>query len=163
MRVGVPQRNISTRLDTLVIEGEPGRAIYVAKYRRRSRTGTCQQSATGKPREAPGTTAGADGRAMETRARQRAPRRRELTGLVADAGVVEKGERRQARVRMNYDGSVSQRQENVGRYILRNIPILWAAPAPSDEPGRRGVFRPLSGRETPTSAVARAVVVNEYR
>lgn len=34
---------------------------------------------------------------------------------------------------MNYDGSVSQRQENVGRYILRNIPILWAAPAPSDE------------------------------
>lgn len=44
---------------------------------------------------------------------------------------------------MNYGGSVSQRPENVGRYILRNIPILWAAPralgrALSSVPSRRG-------------------------
>lgn len=58
---------------------------------------------------------------------------------------------------MNYDGSVSQRQENVGRYILRNIPILWAAPAPSDE--RESVFPPLSGWENFRCVMWQFVVV----
>lgn len=58
----------STRLDTRVIrEGRIQRAIYEGKHRQRSRTGTCQDGATGKP----GFPVRADGRAMERRAASR--------------------------------------------------------------------------------------------
>lgn len=63
---------------------------------------------------------------------------------------------------MNYDGSVSQRQENVGRYILRNIPILWAAPAPSDERKGGRLPSPFRMRELPLCNVA-VCCCNEYR
>lgn len=109
------------------------RAIYEGKHRRRSRTGTCQDGATGKP----GFPARADGRAMERRAAAS-----RINGLSCRRRCRREGEGKRESG-MNYDGSVSQRQENVGRYILRNIPILWAAPAPSDE--RKGASSVLSG------------------
>lgn len=63
-----------------------GTAIYGAKYQRRSRTGTCQDSATGKPASQREPMAGR----WRCATLLGAPRRRELTGLVADAGVVGK-------------------------------------------------------------------------
>lgn len=59
---------------------------------------------------------------------------------------------------MNYDGSVSQRQENVGRYILRNIPILWAAPR-ALERARERLPSPFRGWENFRCVMWQFVVV----
>jgi hypothetical protein len=148
----MPQRNASTGLDTPVIGGEAGRArLSTSEDREPERVSTVQPGSR-VPRREPMA-----GRWRCARRATRAAASR-INGLSCRRRCRREGERRQARVGMNYGGSVSQRQENVGRYILRNIPILWVAPAPSDEPSH--VFCLPSERER--ELVARAVVVNGY-
>lgn len=75
----------------------------------------------------------ADGRAMERRAAAS-----RINGLSCRRRCRREGEGKRESG-MNYDGSVSQRQENVARYILRNIPILWAALGRAREGGASSV------------------------
>lgn len=66
--LGCATTKYSTRLDTHVIGGEYNAlSTPEGKHRQRSRTGTCQDGATGKP----GFPARVDGRAMERRAASR--------------------------------------------------------------------------------------------
>lgn len=158
-----------TKLDTTTwSRGRGGwriqRTIYEGKHRakieNRNVSGWCNREA-GFPGESRWQGDGETGPAASRRV---SLRRRELTGLVADAGVVGKAKASESREWITMGASASSRRTSVVIFCATSR-FYGPPPRPRTSERERVVFRPSSGWENfPLRCVMwQFVVVNEYR